>query len=387
VHVFTPASALARSALLAAAILSGAVAHAQFKPEEPAITVAPPPNPHRAFVTDTALPHAVDGKVYVIDGDGMKFVGQLALGYAGLTALSPDRKRIYVATTYFSRLWRGERTDVIDVYDGVTLEFLEEILIPPKRAQALAYRNLLAVSSDNRFLLVQNATPATSVAVVDVSAKQATDDIELPGCYGIVPWPGNASRFSSVCGDGTLVTVTLDAAGKKASIKRSQPFFDPDTDPVFIHTEAVGDRHYFVSFRGMVHAVDLRGDEPAFVEPWPLARGADAKQGWRPGGYAVFAIHASTGRMFVAMHPKGAEGTHKNPAAEVWTFDLGARKRVGRTKSRPYISIAVTQDARPLLFGLDGLDMGLYAHDATAGLRPRGAIAPLAETAIGLVTQ
>ena len=55
---------------------------------------------------------------------------------------------------------------------------------------------------------------------------------------------------------------------------------------------------------------------------WSLVSAAERKKGWRPGGYQVLALHEGSGRMYVAMHEGGAEGSHKSPAKEIWGFDL-----------------------------------------------------------------
>src|SRR5690606_5101451 len=150
---------------------------------------------------------------------------------------------------------------------------------------------------------------------------------------------------------------------------RSEPFFDADVDPVFVHSETIGDRYFFVSYLGQVHEVDLSQDKPKALGRWPLVQGADAKKGWRPGGYQLFAVHAASGRLYVAMHPNGAEGSHKNPAAEIWAFDIATHKRIGRMPGHNAIALAAVQGTGPRLVALDGATMGLVLIDA--GARPR----------------
>jgi methylamine dehydrogenase heavy chain len=70
---------------------------------------------------------------------------------------------------YLSRLQRGTRTDVIEAYDTGDLSLRYEIEIPAKHAQSLPIKALTAATGDGRFLLVQNATPATSITVVDLA--------------------------------------------------------------------------------------------------------------------------------------------------------------------------------------------------------------------------
>src|SRR5690606_1047984 len=106
-----------------------------------------------------------------------------------------------------------------------------------KHAQALPYKGTIAVTPDGRFILVQNATPASSIAVIDRRAEQHVAEIPTPGCWAILVAQSVANRFTTVCGDGSLITVTLDDAGQPAGQQRSERFFDPDADPVFVQTE------------------------------------------------------------------------------------------------------------------------------------------------------
>ena len=236
-----------------------------------------PPDGNRLYVTDFVFNHMVDGRVHVVDGKAGRFLGQIVSGYGALTTVSPDGKSIYVATTYYPRLYRGQRSDVVEVHDGETLELKAEIEIPAKKAQAASYRSMLVPSSDGRFLYVQNATPATSVTVVDLQAKKFVAEIPTPGCWSIQAWD-KGHRFSTICGDGTLLTVTLDDAGQAASRERSARFFDPDKDPIYVHPEMLGEDRYFVSYYGNVYKVGLSGDKPAFAAPWPLLDARDPKQ-------------------------------------------------------------------------------------------------------------
>ncbi len=354
------------ASLLALAITA---ASAQSLPEKQSVTVPPPAGPTRAYVSDIAIQHIVDGRLHVVDVDAARYVGQIPLAYAGQAVLSPDRKRIYVSTTYYPRLWRGTRADVIDIWDAETLSFLSEIPIPERRAQALNYKGLLSVSSDSHWLFVQNATPASTVSVVDLREHRLASEVATSGCWLALPVPGAPNRFASLCGDGTIETVTLDARGALASRTRSERFFDPDVDPIFVHAETIGDRFFFVSYLGKVHELDLGAEKPRAIGSWSMVGADDAKKAWRPGGYQLFAIHAKSGRMFVLMHPEGQEGSHKNPAAEIWAFDLAAKKRVARIPGNNAISLAAIQGGTPRLVALDAMTMGLVLIDA--GAKPR----------------
>lgn len=344
-------------------------AQAELAPETLTVAKLPAPNAHRLYVADITIQHIVDNRLHVIDGEHFKYLGQFATGYAGQSTLSRDRKELYVATTYFPRLARGERTDVVEVHDPATLEFRAEIVIPPRRAQALPYEGVLRTSADGRWLFVQNATPATSVTVVDLKARKFAAEIPNPGCWVIIPSETAADRFSTICGDGTLQTMTLNDDGTLKARTRSERFFDPDTDPVYVQTQNIGDRHYLVSFHGQVYAADLSAATARVDAPWSLLGPADAKPKWRPGGYQLFAVHRGQKRMYIGMHKGGAEGTHKNPADEIWVIDLERRQRVARLPGQAAVALVVEQTPEPALYALDAVKMAIAKFDA--GPRPR----------------
>lgn len=344
--------------------LAQAIASAQSFPEKQTVTVPPVAGPTRAYVSDISIQHIVDGRLHVVDVDTARYIGQIPLAYAGQAVLSPDRKQIYVSTTYYPRLSRGTRSDVVDVWDAQTLAHVGEIVIPDRRAQALNYKGLLTVSSDSRWLFVQNATPASSVSVVDLRERRLASEVATSGCWLALPVPSAPNRIATLCGDGTIETITLDDRGALASRARSEPFFDADTDPVFVHSEAIGDRFFFVSYHGKVHEIDLSSEKPKALANWSMLAAADAKRSWRPGGYQLFAVHARSGRLYALMHPNGEEGSHKNPAAEIWAFDLATHRRIARIPGQNAISVTAIQAGAPRLVALDATTMGLVLIDA-----------------------
>ncbi len=356
--------------LLSTALALGASAGAMAELPTESITTGklPPPNPYRIYLHDVAIGHIVDGRLHVIDGEKLRYEGVIATGLAGQAALSADRKEIFVATTYYSRLSHGVRTDVVDVHDAQTLALTGEIEIPPRHAQSLHYKGTIRPSADGRWLFVQYATPATSVGIIDLKTRKAVNEVATPGCWAILPAASVGGRFSTVCGDGTLLTVSLDDAGQVRSQKRSARFFDPDKAPIFIHGEQDGDTYRFVSFHGEVHTAHVGGEVASYDAPWSVLGAADRKQGWRPGGYQVFAQHNASGRLYVGMHDKGKEGSHKTPAKEIWTVDLASKKRIARTPGNDAIALAVSQGERPRLFAYDGVKAAIAVFDASRKL-------------------
>ena len=324
----------------------------------------PPATPHRLYVMDAAFNHLVDSRVNLYDGDSGKFLGMVPTSFNGHMTVSADGRDIYVMTTYYERLNRGKRTDVIEAWDAETLTPKFEVPIPQKRAQALNYRNYLRQSSDGTLLFVQNATPATSVTVVDLKTRQFADEITAAaGCWSVIPLPSRPRSFATICGDGALLTVDLDEAGKLAGQQRSKPMFELEKDPIFTHTENLGDTFYFVSYNGNVYSADFSGKEVTFGTPWSLLDASGKDRGWRPGGYNLLAINQATKRLYVGMHPNGKEGSHKTPAAEIWVYDLATHKRIARVPGKDTLSMSVSQDDKPRLFTIDGGNVSIF--DAT----------------------
>ena len=366
-----------------ALVTVASLAASSFAADEPNEQVTtqklPPANAHRVYLADFAISHVMDGRLNVIDGDALKLQGMVATGFAGLPALSPDRSELYVATTYYTRLNHGDRVDVVDIYDLATLAHKGEIAIPPKHAMALPYHGVIRTSVDGRLLFVQNATPAQSVSVVDLRARKFVAEIQTPGCWIVLPSQTHAPRFSTLCGDGTMLTVTLEDDGTMKSMKRSGRFFDPEQDPLFVHAENAGDRYFFVSFKGSVYTANVGGEVAQFEPPWPLVTPAEARQGWRPGGYQPLALHERSGRLYVTMHAKGVEGSHKNPAQEIWAFDAAEKKRVARAPGSNAIAIATSRDETPKLYAIDGLKMALVVYDTAPRLVSRRRMEGVAE--------
>ena len=343
------------AALLALLLLGGVAQAAKLKapvpPELPAevLTVAPgPTTTERIYVMDLALNHTTDTRVRVLDARSGKLLGLISTGYLGNFGLSAKADEMYVASTHHSRTTRGERVDVLEVHDTASLAFKYEVVLPTKRAQALNYRGLVRASGNGRFVLVQNATPATSVTVVDLQQRKVVGEVPTPGCYMVFPSATHGSRFSTLCGDGKVATVTLDDNGQVSDRQVSDKLFDADEDAWSQHAEQIGDRYWFLSFKGTLTELDLSGPVAVVKAKHMLAEGAGRPKGWRPGGYQSFAVHPSGLRAVVAMHDKGTEGSHKRPAKQLWTFDIASGRRVATAPGHSTTSLTFSHTGQRL---------------------------------------
>src|SRR5437667_287496 len=254
------------------------------------MTLPARPGPHWFWLSDILL-----HRTALFDADTGGMLGQISSGTAGVgfviaPLFAPDHREIYLAETYYARGVRGTRTDVVTVYDAATLRPLgDEIQIPAERAEYFPGVAANALSDDGRFMAVFNLTPRTSVSIVDVKVRRFTAHVETPGCSLV--YAAGARRFLMLCANGAALSVLLDDEGGTARLERSEPFFDPQKDPVTEKAVRRGSEWLFVSFEGVVHPVDVSGEKPRFGETWSLVDDADRRASWRLGGRQHAAAH------------------------------------------------------------------------------------------------
>lgn len=334
--------------------------------EEHTVATLPPPGPHRLYVVEPIFPVFSRSKVWVVDGDKLKVVGTLSAGCCSNLVIAPDHSELYVAETYWSRGDRGERTDVVTAYDSQTLKIKGEAVLEKGRFLVVTKRTAADVSPDGRYVYSYNMAPSTAISVVDAKELNYKGEIEIPGCALV--FPSAPGRFSSVCADGTLLTVNHDD-DLAATSSRSAAFFDSENDPVYEHAafDKPANRVHFLTYEGKIITADLTPDEPAFEKPWSLLSADDRKNKWRPGGWMPVSYNAATQRLYVLMH-RGLKWTHKQAGEEVWVYNMKTKKRVQRIKlgAAHAHTLKVTNDEKPILFTLTET-AAIYAWDAKTG--------------------
>ncbi|HMA52552.1 MAG TPA: amine dehydrogenase large subunit [Magnetospirillaceae bacterium] len=334
-------------------------------PETSDVATLSPNGPHRFFTSGFR-----DAAFNIFDADSGKMEGSIPAGYVPNMAIAPDNSQFYVSETYWTHGYRGERQDLVSIYDAKTLNLVKEITLPG-RALAGKQQNF-DVSADGSKVYVYIMHPASSVVWVDLKKQAVGGTIEVPGCALIFPW-GN-DGFSSLCGDGSLATVTIPASGP-AKVTHTKPFFDANKDPIYEDSfvdRATG-RALFLSYTGLVYPAKL-GAEPSIEKPWSIQEAAGYKPAgtgvqelaWRPGGAQLAAYHKASGKLFVLMH-MGNYWTHKQGGTEIWVLDTNTKKLVSRFPLQPvptsglanerppfYANMGVSQDDKPLLYLLNG---------------------------------
>jgi len=324
-----------------------------------------PTDARRLFVLDTAFPAAAAAKTYILDGSTGAIEGMFNQAYWPNFAVSPDGAELYAVDTYWEKHTRGKRSDYIVVRDAQTLEVKEDIPLPAGRLLIVSKKYNFDVTPDGRYGLTYNLAPATAVTVTDLKARRSVGSIGIPGCGLIFAQAPN--RFSSLCADGSISTVTFDESAN-ASIKRAERVFDARNDPAFEHSawDKKDQMLYLITYQGDVVPVSLAAEQALPRDHWSLTSQAERAAGWRPGGWQVSHFNASHRHLYVLMH-QGRAWTHKNSGSEVWEFDATNGKRLLRIRLRePAQSVAVSQDDDPLVYVIADSER-IYAYRSATG--------------------
>jgi len=355
-------------AALAGLTLAGA-ANAELEPEQISSATLPPPGEHWVWLSDIMFYNMIDGRSFLIDADEGEVLGMISGGnFHDSLGLPGHQRELYSTDTYYSRGSRGERTDVVTIYDTETLGVTGEVVIPPKQLLSVPTKvATTALSDDDQFLYVYNFTPSQTLSVVNVAEREFIGEVETAGCA--MTYPAGPRRLLMLCADASFLTLVLDDAGEVVSRSRSEPMFDPKQDLVNDDAVRAGDKWYFVSYEGDVYTVDASGEEIRFEAPWSLlTTDQDRAEAWRPGGYQLFAIHEATNRLYVIMHEDGKPSTHKDPGSEIWVFDLATKARVQRIALRDDATIVeVSRDDEPLMYTASIARPELDIYDAMTG--------------------
>ncbi|MEZ5557705.1 MAG: amine dehydrogenase large subunit [Pseudomonadales bacterium] len=347
-------------------LLCTGAATAELQPEPvPNVVRLETPYPSTyAVVHDFAFGSLIDSKFSLVDIETRQFKGMLSAGQFATINLSLPRQKFYVGETVHSRGTRGARQDLIAVYDFATLGLVADIELPPRRANTVINLANTAITSDDRFLLVFNMNPATSVTVVDLDRERVAGEIATPGCSLV--YPDEHGGFFMLCGNGGLLSISLDEQGRESGRAASEPFNDIDADPISEKAALIDGVWYFFTYGGEVQPIDVRDGSPQIGKRWWLASAEERADNWRPAGWHGVAGHPS-GLLWVGMTPDGYNGSHKDPAPQIWLFDAGAQRLIRRFGLKtPALSITATADENPRLLVVN-VDGALDVYDGRTG--------------------
>ena len=357
------------ASLCLAAAVAVSSSHAELPAEQiPNVAKISPDYPESLiFAHDANFDALLVGRVVLLDvaPETHNYKGALdAAQFASFTQ-SATRNELYVAETFYSRGTRGDRTDMITIYDKEHLKPIAEIALPGgKRGQMVSNRYTLQLVDNDRYLFLFNFTPAASVVMIDVASRTILSETPIPGCSLI--YPTGKRGFSSLCSNGSMFAAQFDEKGQLTKQEKIPPFFNVDDDPLFDKPVYLKGTAYFPSYQGQMQAIDLTGDTPKVAPAWSLLTDAERSENWRPGGWQIATVSPS-GQIYVLMHRDGAEGSHKNGGSEVWVFDPSSKKRVKRIELKEWgVSIEVTGGKNPYLVVTNG-DMQLDVYAASSG--------------------
>ncbi len=342
-------TAMALGLTLASPLLFGQIA-----PEQISVETMPAPGTNW-FISKTG------GSARVFDAETGEMHGLLSLSdwTPAVTMWNPS-KEFYAAESYFARGIRGERTDMVAIYDYDNLRPIAEVIIPNHMAR-LGVRAHLALLNNGRHLAVHNMNPGHSVTIVDVQDRVFVYEISTPGCA--VNMAVGQNDFLQICGDGTLQLIQLDLSGFEQNRERSEMFFNVQEDAVFDRAAKTANGWLLLSHTGLLFEVSTDDDEILIEEAWNIPGAADI--GWRPGGRGEFlSVHHDSGLLYVAMHEGGVD-THHDRGTEIWVVDLNSRRLLRRMEMESEVgTLLVTQEDNPKLlvqpFGGEGGGTQIY---------------------------
>ncbi|MEZ5920028.1 MAG: amine dehydrogenase large subunit [Parvularculaceae bacterium] len=379
-----------RSGRILAAALIGSVSATMARAElpvepTPSVMQLPAEYPDSyVFINDPNFFGIESGKIVIADvgAENRQYKGTMTAAQFGFFAEGKVRPELYVIETFYSRGERGERTDVLTIYDKQTLSVTGEIVLPgAKRAQILTEIGAFQLSADERFAYVYNFTPAASVTVVDLVARKVVTDIDIPGCTHAFAL--KAGGFASLCGNGAATSTMLDENGKKAGQKMSAPFVDIDNSPMFTRPAIIDNVAYFPTYDGRMQPVDFSGSEAVPGESWeiepapvveksgffkklPLV-GKGGKSAKRlPSGWQLMSKD-DAGRLYVIMRKTETIDDHDFGGDVVYVIDPVSHDIVNKLKLRGESQIIeVTKGDDPYLVAVN-LDSTIDVFKANTG--------------------
>ena len=348
-----------------------------------------PDGAHWAWITDINNTQYAPARLF--DMDTKKLLGHVELGFEGNSVTLPSSgKHIYMAGYYYSRGYHGERADVVEIIDKNTLQIQEEIKVAPKLIRGWPSMTITMLTDDDRFMLVQFFTPASSIGIIDLEGKKYVGEFETAGCWNSLA--AGPRQAAAICGDGSVLAIDFDDNGNEVKRQKHLGFFDPDADPIFEAGYRTGNDWLFASHRGMLHAFTSTDGEVTFKEPWRIGADIDGET-WVPGPIIQpITVHHARNELYALMHVMddtvkgGGTDFHRKRGTHIWVFDLNERRKVREFELKvPATSIDVSQDDAPLLYVLSPFHLdvdvyqaasGEYVHSFEAGVMP-GLVIPV----------
>jgi methylamine dehydrogenase heavy chain len=297
---------------------------------------------------------------YIYSADDLHLKGSVSGGSQSHFTLSADGKTAYMASGYYPRYDSGAGEHVLQIFDVQKNALTKEILLPYKLAQYTDDLSLLQLSADGKFAFVQNATPATSVTVVDLEKGEVVQEVPAPGCFGIYPMR-DMLGFSAICNDGAFTSFTLSADGASFESQKSEMIFDPDADPIYLSSDRADGDLLFISYHANVYRLSDTGGVIKKLSVTPIADGVEGN--WGTSGYSVVSYNEANGVLFVPMASEHHDGSHYHGSEEVWAYDLKNNELLYRSPLADLVAVSVTDGDKPELYGFSMKEGMVYKYD------------------------
>jgi len=297
------------------------------------------------------MPSAVDGQAFLFDEHGER-LGQLSTGFWFNSLINAKlRNEIITTETYFSRGTRGERTDIVAIYDAQTLSPKKEIVIPPKRMSSVKNSGLMALTDDQKFALIVNYTPAQSISIVNLELGEFVEEVETPGC-SVIYGAGNRN-FYAICANGSFMQIKLNKDGTVIERRRSKKLFNAVDDFLSIAASRIGNTWYFVSRQYNVYAIKMDGDTIELLNTWPLANETEREDNWTIAGLDHTAAHEASNRLYVLMH-QGESHQFEEPGTHVWVYNATTGEKLQEIELEEMsLAVKMSQSETPRLYTLN----------------------------------
>ncbi|MCV2882885.1 amine dehydrogenase large subunit [Actibacterium sp. XHP0104] len=174
-------------ALLSVAAGAGSPAFAQEVNIEPEILTVEEriSEGEHVFVMDFGINGS--SQISILNANDLSMAGTIGTGTFAQMMMSPDMASLYTGSVYLRRYTYGEVEGVVQQWNASTLNPERELVVSNKLAQTLSQKGIINLSADGNYLVLQNATPATSVNIVDLKAGKDLVEIPTPGCWTAYP--------------------------------------------------------------------------------------------------------------------------------------------------------------------------------------------------------
>nr|1MAE_H Chain H, Methylamine Dehydrogenase (heavy Subunit) [Paracoccus versutus]1MAF_H Chain H, Methylamine Dehydrogenase (heavy Subunit) [Paracoccus versutus]2MAD_H Chain H, METHYLAMINE DEHYDROGENASE (HEAVY SUBUNIT) [Paracoccus versutus] len=350
-------SASAAAAAAAAALAAGAA-------DGPTNDEAPGADGRRSYINLPAH-HSAIIQQWVLDAGSGSILGHVNGGFLPNPVAAHSGSEFALASTSFSRIAKGKRTDYVEVFDPVTFLPIADIELPDApRFDVGPYSWMNANTPNNADLLFFQFAAGPAVGLVVQGGSSDDQLLSSPTCYHI--HPGAPSTFYLLCAQGGLAKT--DHAGGAAGAGLVGAMLTAAQNLLTQPAQAnKSGRIVWPVYSGKILQADISAAGATNKAPIDALSGGRKADTWRPGGWQQVAYLKSSDGIYLLTSEQSAWKLHA--AAKEVTSVTGL---VGQTSSQISLghdvdAISVAQDGGPDLYALSAGTEVLHIYDAGAG--------------------